>query len=98
MSDQQLADLQATIARQEEELEQALAGARMKPGRHYLVVNIDEPYAAQVWALIRAHERRKGTWDSDAPTFASWVRALWGDAAWAEATAGVVFAALDDIL
>lgn len=29
----------------------------------YLVVNIDEPYAAQVADLIEKEERRKGTWD-----------------------------------
>ena len=29
----------------------------------YLVVNIDEPYAEQIFELIKEHEKKKGTWD-----------------------------------
>ena len=30
---------------------------------HYLVVNVDEPYAPQVFELIKRHEQKKGPWD-----------------------------------
>jgi hypothetical protein len=29
----------------------------------YLIVNVDEPYAAKVFELIQEHEKVKGTWD-----------------------------------
>ena len=30
----------------------------------YLVLNTDEPYAPQVFELIKKHEKEKGTWDA----------------------------------
>lgn len=39
-------------------------GNPVHSNNHYLVVNINEPYAEKVFRLIRDHEMTKGTWDS----------------------------------
>ena len=45
---------------------------------HYLVVNVDEPYAEQVFLLIQEHEKSKGTWDGP-ETFRDFVIELTGE-------------------
>ena len=38
-------------------------GNPVHSNNHYLIVNIDEPYAEKVFRLIRNHEMSKGTWN-----------------------------------
>ena len=46
---------------------------------HYMVVNIDEPYAEEVFLLIQSHEKSKGTWDGP-ETFREFAISLSGEA------------------
>ena len=50
---------------------------RLKDGRLYIVVNIDEAYAEKVFEALRDGERARGRWNE--PTgFLEWVFGTWG--------------------
>ena len=39
-------------------------GIPSKSKNKYLIVNVDEPYAEEVFKIIRDSEKAKGTWDA----------------------------------
>lgn len=39
-------------------------GIPEESNKKYLIVNVDEPYALDVFNLIKEHEQDKGTWDA----------------------------------
>ncbi len=41
------------------------SGKILPSDNKYLIVNTDEPYAEQVFDLIKHHELEKGTWDKE---------------------------------
>lgn len=51
------------------------SGKVIPSDNHYLVVNVDEPYAWEVFALIKKIEKQKGTWDGP-ETFKEFVEEL----------------------
>lgn len=45
-------------------LEETEGGFRpIRTRNKYLVVNVDEPYAEEVFNMIKTHEKEKRTWD-----------------------------------
>ena len=53
------------------------SGKVIPSDNHYLIVNVNEPYASQVFELIKGQEQAKGTWDG-ANTFKEFVTELKG--------------------
>lgn len=39
-------------------------GIPCETNKKYLIINTDEPYAKEVFELIRTNEKQKGTWDA----------------------------------
>lgn len=52
-----------------------------KPGRHYFTINIDEPYAPQVFAIMKQGEQAKGTWPEGDISFEEWREVAFPDRA-----------------
>jgi hypothetical protein len=50
----------------------------IKPGREYFVINIDEPYAAEIFEVLKRGQRAKGQWPEGDITFKQWVRKTFG--------------------
>lgn len=53
----------------------------IKPGRRYILCNLDEPYARDVFEVIKRGQMAKGTeaWPEGDIGFEEWVRLTWPD-------------------
>lgn len=49
----------------------------MKPGRHYIIVNIDEPYARALYEVLKAGQIAKGQWPEGDISFEEWIALNW---------------------
>ncbi|MGE4552848.1 MAG: helix-turn-helix domain-containing protein [Desulfovibrionaceae bacterium] len=50
---------------------------QMKPGRRYFLINVDEPYAPEVYEALKRGQMAKGEWPEGDVTFAEWVALTW---------------------
>jgi len=58
------------------------AGSLLAKGKPFVVVAIDEPYYAEVYRMIRAEEKRKGSW-TQGDEAAYWnAMSCWADGEW----------------
>ena len=44
----------------------------MKPGRKYFIVNLDEPYAEELYEVLKRGQIAKGEWPEGDISFAEW--------------------------
>jgi len=44
----------------------------MKPGRKYFIINLDEPYAEEIYQVLKAGQIAKGEWPEGDITFEEW--------------------------
>lgn len=44
----------------------------MKPGRKYFIINIDEPYAEEIYEVLKRGQIAKGEWPEGDMSFAEW--------------------------
>lgn len=51
----------------------------IKPGRKYLIVNIDEPYAEEMYEILKKGQMKKGEWPEGDISFAEWKRQTFGN-------------------
>jgi len=51
----------------------------LKPGRYYIVVNLDEPYAPELYDVIKRGQTAKGQWPEGDISFREWVEETWPD-------------------
>lgn len=52
---------------------------RMKPGRRYITINIDEPYARAIYEILKYGETVKRTWPEGDISFEEWIRRTFGE-------------------
>ena len=45
----------------------------IKPNKKYIVVNVDEPYAENIFNVLRDGEKEKGNWKNEPETFKEWL-------------------------
>jgi len=46
----------------------------IKPGRQYFIINMDEPYAAVIYAVLKSGQQAKGQWPEGDIGFDEWKR------------------------
>ena len=51
----------------------------MKPGRKYIIINIDEPYVKAIYEVLKYGEMVKGKWVDGDIGFDEWVKRTFGD-------------------
>lgn len=44
----------------------------MKPGRQYFIINIDEPYAEEIYEILKQGQMKKGDWPEGNVSFDVW--------------------------
>ena len=44
----------------------------MKPERRYFIINIDEPYASEVYEILKRGQMAKGEWPEGDISFEEW--------------------------
>ena len=44
----------------------------MKPGREYFIINIDEPYAEDLYEILKKGQMEKGEWPEGDISFEQW--------------------------
>ncbi len=44
----------------------------MKPGRKYFIINIDEPYAEEIFEVLKRGQMAKGKWPEGDISFEAW--------------------------
>lgn len=45
---------------------------KTKPGNNYFIINIDEPYAEDIYRVLKAGQEKKGEWPEGDITFEEW--------------------------
>ena len=50
----------------------------MKPGNRYIIVNIDEPYAEEIYEILKRGQLEKEDWPEGELTFAEWCEETFG--------------------
>jgi hypothetical protein len=50
----------------------------MKPGREYFIINIDEPYAAEIFEVLKRGQMAKGEWPEGDISFEEWQELTFG--------------------
>jgi hypothetical protein len=50
----------------------------MKPGRKYFIINIDEPYAPEIYEVLKRGQMEKGEWPEGNIDFEEWTRQTFG--------------------
>ena len=45
---------------------------KMKPGRKYFIINIDEPYAEKIYQILKQGQIEKGEWPEWDISFEEW--------------------------
>ena len=51
----------------------------MKLGNKYFIINIDEPYAKDIYEVLKAGQIAKGEWPEGDITFDEWVKQTWDE-------------------
>jgi hypothetical protein len=51
-----------------------------KPGRRYFIINIDEPYAREIYEILKRSQMAKGDWPEGDIDFEEWQRQTFGEA------------------
>lgn len=51
----------------------------MKPGRRYFIINLDEPYAEEVYEVLKRGQMAKGEWPEGDISFEEWKEQTFGD-------------------
>ena len=49
----------------------------MKPENRYMIINIDESYAKEVYEILKAGQIEKGEWPEGNISFDEWVGKTW---------------------
>jgi hypothetical protein len=49
----------------------------IKPERRYFIINIDEPYAEEIYKVLKRGETRKGKWPEGDISFEEWIELTW---------------------
>lgn len=44
----------------------------MRPGRKYIIINIDEPYAENIYQVLKEGQMAKGEWPEGDISFEDW--------------------------
>lgn len=50
---------------------------RIRPGRKYIIINIDEPYAEEVYKILKKGQMKKGEWPEGDISFEEWKKLTW---------------------
>jgi hypothetical protein len=50
----------------------------MKPGNHYIIVNIDEPYAEEIYEVLKRGQKDKDDWPEGEISFREWLEETFG--------------------
>ena len=50
----------------------------MKPGRRYFIINIDEPYAEEIYEALKRGQMEKGEWPEGDVGFEEWKKQTFG--------------------
>lgn len=45
---------------------------QIKPGRRYFIINLDEPYAPEIYEVLRRGQIAKGEWPEGDISFKEW--------------------------
>lgn len=53
---------------------------QMKKARKYFIINIDEPYAPEIYEVLKKGQIEKDQWPEGDISFEEWVKATFGDA------------------
>ena len=51
----------------------------IKPGRRYFIINIDEPYAEEIFKVLKRGQMKKGQWPEGNISFEEWKKLTWPD-------------------
>lgn len=51
----------------------------MKPGREYFIINIREPYAPEIYEILKRGQMAKGEWPEGDITFEEWQEQTFGE-------------------
>ena len=51
----------------------------MEPGRKYFIINIDEPYAEEIFKILKKGQIKKGEWPEGNISFEEWIELTWPD-------------------
>ncbi len=51
----------------------------MKPGREYFIINIDEPYAEDIFEVLKRGQMAKGEWPEGDINFKEWQEQTFGE-------------------
>jgi hypothetical protein len=51
----------------------------MQPGNRYFIINIDEPYAEEIYEVLRRGQIVKGEWPEGDISFEEWIEETWKD-------------------
>lgn len=49
----------------------------IKPGRRYFIINIDEPYAEEIYKVLKKGQMKKGEWPEGNISFEEWKKQTW---------------------
>ena len=50
---------------------------RLKPGRKYIIINVDELYAPAVYEILKKGQTVKGQWPEGNISFNEWIKRTW---------------------
>lgn len=50
----------------------------LKPGRHYFIINLDEPYAEEIYKVLKKGQEAKDQWPEGDISFEDWRWATFG--------------------
>jgi len=50
----------------------------MKPGKRYFIINLDEPYAREIYEILKRGQTAKGQWPEGDISFEEWQRQTFG--------------------
>jgi len=51
----------------------------LKPGNEYFIINLDEPYAQEIFEVLKRGQMAKGQWSEGDITFEEWQEQTFGD-------------------
>jgi hypothetical protein len=51
----------------------------MKPGRRYFIINLDEPYAEEIYKVLKKGQMKKNEWPEGDISFEEWKKLTWPD-------------------
>jgi hypothetical protein len=69
----------------------------MKPGRKYIIINVDEPYAKIVFEILKYGQMEKDQWPEGDISFEEWTELTWSEDEFKKA-AKEVFGAFSEAL